>query len=133
MQVHQMLTHQMRAKRVAHAQAQILHIETDPGYLQCLLFSDEAHFSIHGGVNHHNFRYWNDNNPHWCREEPLHSPRLTVWAAIGQPGVLGPFFFEQTVNGERYLQLLQQQFLPRVQELPNFSEVIFMQDKAPPH
>jgi hypothetical protein len=76
MQVHQVLTHQMRVRRVAHAQAQLHHIETDPGYLQCLLFSDEAHFSIHGDVNHHNFRYWDNINPHWCREKPQPTKNL---------------------------------------------------------
>ena len=47
----------------------------DPNLLGNLVFSDEAHFHLHGGVNRHNFRYWSDSNPHWYAEEPLHSPK----------------------------------------------------------
>lgn len=133
MQRHQQLTPQHRVRRVAHAQAQLQRIANEPGFVQRLLFSDEAHFSIHGDVNRHNFRYWANNNPHWVREAPLHSPRLTVWAAIGHQRVIGPFFFEDTVTAASYLALLQERFYPAAQELPNFHELIFMQDGAPPH
>lgn len=92
MQTHQELTPHHRIKRVAHSQLLLDLIAHNPGYVNHLLFSDEAHFSLHGGVNLHNFRYWSDVNPQWFREEPLHSPRLTVWAAIGHPGLIGPIF-----------------------------------------
>jgi hypothetical protein len=58
---------------------------------------------------------------------------LIVWAAIFYSGVVGPFFFQENVNGERYLELLQQQFHPIIQHFPMFNELIFMQDGAPPH
>lgn len=105
----------------------------DPAFLTHLMFSDEAHFNLHGGVNRHNFRYWSDSNPHWFREEPLHSPRLTVWAAIGCAGVIGPVFLRENITGERYLQLLQENLFPAAQQLHSFNHLIFMQDGAPPH
>jgi hypothetical protein len=37
------------------------------------------------------------------------------------------------VTGKSYLELLEERFLPDVQEWDNFDEMIFMQDGAPPH
>jgi hypothetical protein len=133
MQIHQTLTPQDHRKRVAHAQQQLQQMETNPYFLESLLFSDEAHFHINGNVNTHNFRFWSQSNPAWCQEKPLHSPRITVWAGIGCHGVVGPFFFHQNVNGLNYLQMIQQEFLPVVQQWDSFHSLIFMQDGAPPH
>lgn len=133
MQVHQMLREQDRQRRVVHANLQLALMEGKPDFLDSLLFSDEAHFHLHGNVNRHNFRYWSKSNPGWCREEPLHSPRVTVWAAIGCHGIIGPFFFESNINGTNYLEMLQQRFLPHIQQWPTFDSLVFMQDGAPPH
>jgi hypothetical protein len=133
MESHQELKPQHQVSRVAHAVMMSEFISADPHYLNRLMFSDEAHFSLHGNVNCQNFRYWSKSNPHWYREHPLHSPRLTVWAAIGYPGIIGPIFFQENVTGERYLALLQNHFFPAAQALPNHDQIIFMQDGAPPH
>lgn len=75
-------------------------------HIEHIIFSDEAHFYLHGQVNRHNCRYWANKNPHWYREESLHSPHTTVWAGISLPYLYGPFFFDNTVNGERNLYML---------------------------
>ena len=58
---------------------------------------------IDGGVNRHNCRLWASEKPDWIITTSLHSPRTTVWAAIWQGGIIGPFFFDETVNSQRYL------------------------------
>ena len=88
---------------------------------------------MHGGVNRHNFVYWSDLNPQWFAEEPLHSPKVVVWATIGVNGIIGPYFFDENVNQECYLHLLQTFFLPQLQALNLGENVIFQQDGAPPH
>jgi hypothetical protein len=133
MESHQEIKTPHQASRIAHAQMVLELSAANPIFLSSLMFSDEAHFSLHGAVNHQNFRYWSTSNPHWYREHPLHSPRLTVWAAIGCSGIIGPVFFEENVTGERYLALLQHHFHPAAQALPNAHQIIFMQDGAPPH
>lgn len=52
---------------------------------------------------------------------------------FGKKGIVGPVFFVETMNGARYLQLLQQRFAPVVQEWQGFNDMIFMQDGATPH
>jgi hypothetical protein len=59
-----------------------------------VLSSDEAHFHLSGCVNKQNFRYWAENNPRKLHERPIHSQRITVWCAVADFGVIGPYFFE---------------------------------------
>ncbi|CAH2108547.1 unnamed protein product [Euphydryas editha] len=59
-----------------------------------IFFSDEAHFHINGHVNKQNCRYWSSENPKTKHQRPLHSPKVTVWAAISANGIIGPYFFE---------------------------------------
>jgi hypothetical protein len=130
--VQELLPHD-HAARIRFAEGQLAAIEGDPHLLENLVFSDEAHLHLSGEVNRHDFRYWSNENPHWHVGEPLHSPRVTVWAGIGHRGIVGPFFFTQTVNSERYLALLRDHVMPALNQLPNRRRVIFMQDGAPPH
>lgn len=130
--VHQLLPQDWHAR--LNFSSELLHrLNQHPEFLNTLLFSDEAHFHLHGGVNTHNLRYWSEENPHWTADEPLHSPRVTVWAAIGKPGIVGPFFFEDTVTAASYLEMLNTQFLPAVGNWPHYNSLTFQQDGAPPH
>ena len=75
--------------------------------------SDEAHFHSSGTVNKQNFRYWSQNNPRELHQRPLHSPKVTVWCAMGSFGVWGPYFFEEggatvTVTSDRYCEMLEE-------------------------
>ncbi|KAI5695648.1 hypothetical protein M8J75_001353 [Diaphorina citri] len=76
-----------------------------------LFTSDEAHFHLNGFVNRQNFRYWGAENPRELHEKPLHSPRVTVWCAVGKNTVIGPYFFEE--NG-RHLTMLNEFFIPQL-------------------
>ena len=86
---------------------ELMRIHADPTHLAELTWSDEAHFHLDGGVNRHNCRYWSTQNPHWVKEESLHSPHTTAWAAIWQFGVYGPIFFDTSITKECYQQMLQ--------------------------
>lgn len=108
MRLVQELTANNRATRAEHAVNMLNIINARPEFLSLLLFTDEAHFEQHGQVNHQNFRYWSTDRPeNFFRAVPLHSPRLTVWAGISKSGIIGPFFTRQTINGARYLEMLQ--------------------------
>jgi hypothetical protein len=133
MSLRQLITPDAQDKRLEIATSQLELMEQDPEFIDNLIVSDEAHFPLHAVVNSHNFLWWSTKNPHWYREVPLHPPKLTVWAAIGRKGVVGPVFITGTVTGKSYLELLEERFLPDVQEWDNFDEMIFMQDGAPPH
>uniref|UniRef100_A0A914WR79 Transposase n=1 Tax=Plectus sambesii TaxID=2011161 RepID=A0A914WR79_9BILA len=132
LQTCQKLFDEDRACRRQFAEDEIILIESDRDHLQNLFFSDEAHFHIYGGVNRQNYWYWNEENPSCYAEEPLYSPCVTVWAAIGEHGIIGPFFFEGNVNSGNYLQLLQNEFWPALHGLVHIDHARFMQDGTPP-
>jgi transposase-like protein len=102
-----------------------------------VFFSDEAHFNLSGCVNKQNMRYWSETNPRELHESPLHSDRVTVWCAISRVGIIGPYFFQEngralTVNSDRYLTMLQEFFLPALEEM-ELDNVWFQQDGATAH
>ena len=103
--------------------------------------SDEAHFHLCGAVNKQNFRYWAESNPQIIQEIPLYSPKLTVWCAISQFGVIGAYFFEEdrvtvTVNFEHYVAMLHNYLQARMEEIienEGLGVVWFQQDGATAH
>jgi hypothetical protein len=99
--------------------------------------SNEAHFHLSGCVNKQNFRYWAENNPRQLHEWPLLSQRVTVWCAVANSGVTGPYFFEKdgetvTVISDRYVQMLRNFLEPKLNERGN-PAVWFQQDGATAH
>lgn len=102
-----------------------------------VFFSDEAHFHLSGCVNKQNMRYWAETNPRQLHQRPLHSPKVTVWCAISSVGIIGPWFFEEdervvTVNSDRYVNMLEEFFVPRLDEM-DLRDVWFQQDGATAH
>ena len=105
-----------------------------------LLMSDEAHFHLNGMVNKQNFRYWATENPREIYKRPLHSPKVTVWCAMGKTAIIGPYFFEDnhgnavTVNSERYIEMINSFFVPALRRRHiTIQHVWFQQDGATAH
>jgi hypothetical protein len=73
----------------------------------------EATFKLNGSVNRYNCTCGAPQNPHIVMEHHLNLTRVTVWCAISSVGILGPFFFNATVTGAVYLNLLQESVAPR--------------------
>ncbi len=121
------------AARLDFSQRVLLAIEEDELSLNKILFTDEAHFYLHGDVNSHNMRYWSYQNPRLIKEKPLHSPKITVWAGVASFGVIGPYVFEGTVNGERYRQMLNEFLLPELRRRRKLKSTWFQQDGATCH
>ena len=115
--------------RVTFAETMLDKINQSPRFLEMILFSDEAIFPLEGGVNKHNSSYWSEDNPHWIVEKSLNSPKIIVWAAVGFRSHL----IEGNVDGDAYLRLLNDDFFPVLSTLQNQSELLLMQDGAPPH
>ena len=87
-------------------------METDPNFVEKLIFLDEAIFYLNGHVNRQNVRLWCDRNPE-CYEElnSLDDPRVMVLAGIWNNQVIGPFYFPNTVTGNSFVELIENQVL----------------------
>lgn len=107
-----------------------------------IIFTDEATFCLSGNVNRQNCRYWAKENPHWMMEVHSQYPqKINVWCGIVRGRVIGPFFFEQSLTAQVYLEFLQLELIPALMALfpdplvpdsPD-EELMFQQDGAPPH
>ncbi|XP_076322031.1 uncharacterized protein LOC143231372 [Tachypleus tridentatus] len=98
-----------------------------------IVWSDEATFKLNGSINRHNCTYWATENSHVTEEHHLNLPGVIVWCGLSARGLIGPFFFQDTVTGLNYLNILQEFAMPRIQEQFGEEECFFQQDGAPPH
>jgi hypothetical protein len=98
-----------------------------------IVFSDEATFHLLGNINAHNLGIWGSNNPHEVIEHTRDSPKLNVFCALAKQNVFGPFFFaKHTVTGIMYLDMLEEIFMPILEEKSS-DDILFQQDRVPPH
>lgn len=101
-----------------------------------ILVTDEATFHSNGFVNRHNFHYYDRGNPHLMRAiDHQHRWSLNVWAGIVNNTIIGPFFFEESVNGVNYLRFLRgplEEYLDDL-NLDILRNLWFQQDGAPAH
>lgn len=90
----------------------------DNQFFSRVCFSDEATFSLHGEVNRHNCRYWATENPHWMHETHTQNPqKMNLWAGLLGDHIIGPFVIDGFLTGEKYLQLLQEDVGPEIENL----------------
>ena len=107
--------------------------DNDPALFNKIMWSDEASFKISGMINRHNCVIYATENPHLTFEKQLNQPGITVWGALSADGLMGPYFFQDTVNSDRYYQMLNEYVFPQLRNRPDFNTLMFMQDGAPPH
>lgn len=123
-------------RRINFCTEMLQKCDEDPTFLRSILFSDEAIFKNDGQVNRHNMHYYATENPHWVRQIDFQHPwSLNVWGGILNDEVIGPFFFEDTLNANRYLNFLEDQ-LPVLLENVNLQtrhNLWYQHDGAPPH
>jgi hypothetical protein len=121
-------------RRVEFCEWYSIRCEAEPDFYRRILWSDEAIFKVNGLVNRHNCVYYATENPHVVMEKFLNTAGVMVWCGICSQGVIGPFFFEGNVNGQKYLELLEEvtAVLKYDERFVNH-DTIFQQDGCPSH
>ena len=109
------------------------NIASDENFLSRLCFSDEATFHLSGHVNRHNCVVWGTQNPHVVQEVTIKSKGVTVWCAMFRDAIIGPYFFDSTVNAKEYKKMLEEYLVPELRKRRRLRTTIFQQDGAPPH
>lgn len=122
--------------RVTFCQWALERIRRNPDFFSRVLFSDESTFTNHGAVNRHNMHYWSIENPQWLRQvEHQRRWSVNVWCGIIGDKLIGPYFIEGTLNGEKYRNILQNE-LPTLLEDLSLEErrnMWFQHDGCPAH
>jgi hypothetical protein len=95
-------------------------------------FSDEGWFHLSGFINSQNYRTWSDHNPHNIIQVPLHPLKIGVWVAMSRRRIIGPIFFHETINAERYRRLLVDPFLNQLDDI-ELTNGYYQQDSATAH
>ena len=72
-----------------------------------IVWSDDATFKRNGKINWHNCVYWAKENPNIIEEKTVNLPGVAVWYGLSSRGLIGTYFFEETVTGQTYLQMLE--------------------------
>lgn len=106
-------------------------------FISTILFTDEAGFSKNGIINLHNWHVWADENPHATivSHHQHQFQQINVWAGIVGNFLIGPFVLPARLNGQLYLEFLQNDFHYLVEHLPleTRRNMYYMHDGAPPH
>lgn len=110
-------------------------IQQNRDFFNFVLFADEATFHKNGFVNRHNFHYYATDQPHCIRTISQTRWSLNVWGGIIGNHVIGPYFFDGTVNGQVYLNFLQNELPQLLQQLPAHDRrrMWYLHDGAPVH
>lgn len=95
-------------------------------------FSDEGWFHLSGYLNKQNMRLWASVNPNEFIQTPLHSQKVGVWMAVSRRRIIGPIFFQGTINAARYRNNLLQPFIEQLHD-DELLHGYFQQDNATAH
>lgn len=123
-------------RRITFISWLVTKLEDYPNILNCILWTDESKFTNNGIINRQNNRYWDDQNPHWMFETNNQSVWGTnVWCGLLGGKLLGPYFYNGTLNGRRYLEFLMNELPIMLDDIPLAirNSMIFQQDGAPAH
>ena len=123
----------------------LLNKFTENGFSDKIIIGDEAAFQMNAKVNNrYIFSYAEKGHPpDYSYDIPTSREKLTVWAALcGNGNLLGPYFLDGNVNGQSYLDMINQEILPDLNANYNFdifndirfgNEIWWFQDGAPCH
>ncbi|VVC41874.1 Hypothetical protein CINCED_3A018245 [Cinara cedri] len=109
-----------------------------PDLVQNLRQGDAEHeskFTNNGVINKQNNRYRYTQNPHWVIETNNQCIWGTnIWCGLIGSKLLGPYFYDGTLNGRRYLEFLMNKLpiMPDDIPLSTRNNLILQQDGSMP-
>ena len=132
MQLLQALKPEDKPRRKKFTVTMLHRLDSDPGFLKRVCFSDKSTFHVSGLINRHNSRIRGSQNPHETYKFEQDPPKLIVWCGIMHDKIIGSFFFnEKSITAQIYLGILTEYVSPELEQYQPL--VIFQQHGAPPH
>ena len=117
-----------------------------PRFLENLIIGDEARFALNTSVNTHKVRQYAPRGQQpldFANEHSDNRKKLTVWMGLVGNGTLtGPIFFRRNINGDQYLQMINDDVVPFIdnniarfwrQRNGQLRYAWWAQDGTPPH
>lgn len=110
--------------------------DEDLNFSSKILFTDEKCFTRRGVTNVHNEHNYAQENPHVVKIKHFqHEFSINVWMGIVNNHLVGPFRLPHRLNGNSYLEFLQEQLPGLLEDIPLVlrQKMWLMHDGAPPH
>lgn len=123
-------------RRLHFCQWSLESINLQPDFFQHVLFTDECIFRSNNEPNRRNYHHYADANPNLTRPVDFQNRwSLNVWGGIIGPFVVGPYFFNDYLDGNAYLNFLREDLPELLEDVPlNIRQNMWLQhDGAPPH
>ena len=111
-------------------------------FMPQIIIGDEAIFQLNGNVSDHNVvRYAPRGDPpeDFVYVKPSSGEKLAVWIGLVRNNLIGPYFFDGNINGQAYLEMLNNFVLPQVENIFGVNQkgsiprAYWFQDGAPGH
>ena len=126
----------------------IENLRSNRNFFRQIITSDECIFATSGIFNRQNCRRYAIKGKGQRIAVPVReqgSPSVMTWCGIVNDQIIGPYFFDENVTGQSYLNLLKNQMMPEIKNtVPQHrtgsykrwfvrKNLIFQQDGAGPH
>ena len=87
-------------------------------FINNLIVTNDAAFHMKGMVNRQNGKTYSPykQNPMNIFKKNISREKVSVWMGLSGH-IIGPFFYEGNLNGNAYLQMLNEEIIPRLFEL----------------
>ena len=109
-------------------------MQMDPGWQRNIIFSDEKWFSLKPHPNRKNDVYWSPDNPGNIEEvRDQGVSKVMAWVGIVDGRVLPITWFQGSVTGLSYLEMLEKKVWPAVKSVATKKKYWFQQDGARVH
>lgn len=124
-------------RRMQFCQFVLNQIQMNEDFPRQILWTDECTFTNNGIFNRHNEHTWARRNP-FLRRNIHHQIRYTinVWCGILNTNIIGPYFIDGALNGEKYRHFLEFELSSLLDDIPLRDRLnckYFQQDGAPAH
>ena len=96
------------ARRVEFYEAMLKEFHEDSVLVEHILWSDKSEFKLNETVNRHDYVYWARKNLHATLPIRNTQKGVIVWCGITSTQIIGPYFFDDSVDTETYLAMLNQ-------------------------
>ena len=127
-------------QRMAFCNRLVHTVEQNPQFLDQLIVSDEAVFSLNSYVNTRNViqyaPYGNGHPADHCVEFAQGADQVMVWVGLTRADVVrGPHFAERTLDTREYLRIIRYYVIQREFHIRNIdrNNMRWQQDGAPAH
>lgn len=113
-------------------------LQKNARFAEDIVIGDEAAFHMNGRVNNYNIRQYapRNNPPNFNFDVTMCREKVSVWMGMcGNGRLVGPVFYENNMNGAKYLNLITERIIPELHQIyPNrFNRLWWIQDGAPAH